>query len=129
MPSSNTRSGPVVDAAARTAYRRRVAEIDAALDAADASADTARSTSLTAERSLLVAELAAAVGLFGRARPTGSSAERARTTVTTRVKDALKRLDTTHPEAARHLRRSLRTGTFCSYDPDPPTRWDASPPS
>ena len=31
----------------------------------------------------------------------------------------------THPEAARHLRRSLRTGAFCRYAPDPrlPVRW------
>jgi AAA ATPase domain len=121
--------GPVIDDAARTAYRRRVAELDAALDAADGAGDTTRSTSLTAERARLVAELAAAVGLGGRARPTGSSVERARTTVTTRVKDALKRLDAAHPEAARHLRRSLRTGTFCSYDPEQATRWEVCPPS
>ncbi len=121
--------GPVVDDVARTAYRRRLVELDTALDAADATGDSDRSTSLTAERARLVAELAGGVGLGGRARPTGSSAERARTTVTTRVKDALRRLDTAHPEAARHLRRSLRTGTFCSYDPDPATTWDVAPPS
>ena len=120
--------GPVLDDAARAAYRRRVAEIDAALDAADAAGDADRSLSLTAERDRLVAELSAAVGLGGRPRPTGSSAERARTTVTTRVKDALRRLDTAHPEAARHLRRSLRTGTYCSYDPDPVVTWEVSLP-
>ena len=90
--------------------------------------DADRSASLTAERDRLVAELSAAVGLGGRARPTGSSAERARTTVTTRVKDALRRLDSAHPEAARHLRRSLRTGAFCRYDPDPIATWEVAHP-
>ena len=121
--------GPVLDDTARTAYRRRIAEIDEALDAADTTGDADRSASLTAERDRLVAELSAAVGLGGRARPTGSSAERARTTVTTRVKDALRRLDSAHPEAARHLRRSLRTGAFCRYDPDPIATWEVRPPA
>jgi AAA ATPase domain len=121
--------GPVLDDTARTAYRRRIAEIDDALDAADTSGDADRSASLTAERHRLVAELSAAVGLGGRPRPTGSSAERARTTVTTRVKDALRRLDSAHPEAARHLRRSLRTGAFCRYDPDPIATWEVAHPA
>jgi hypothetical protein len=119
--------GPVLDDTARTAYRRRIAVIDEALDAADTTGDAHRSATLTAER----ARLAGAVrrrGLGGRARPTGSSAERARTTVTTRVKDALRRLDSAHPEAARHLRRSLRTGAFCRYDPDPVATWEVAPP-
>ena len=120
--------GPALDDAARTAYRRRIAEIDEALDAADTTGDANRSASLTAERDRLVAELSARVGLGGRARPTGSSAERARTTVTTRVKDALRRLDSAHPEAARHLRRSLRTGAFCRYDPEPIVTWEVAHP-
>lgn len=121
--------GPVLDAAARSAYRRRVAELDAALDAADRSGEAARSADLTDERDHLLAQLAAATGLGGRDRSTGSSAERARTTVTTRVKDALRRLDAAHPDAARHLRRALRTGRHCSYDPDPPRVWDVSLPA
>jgi len=120
--------GPVLDDTARTAYRRRIAEIDEALDAADRAGEADHSVSLVAERGRLIAELSAAVGLGGRARPTGSSAERSRTTVTTRVKDALRRLDAAHPEAARHLRRSLRTGAFCRYDPDPVATWEVAHP-
>jgi len=120
--------GPVLDDTARTAYRRRIAEIDEALDAADRAGEADHSVSLVAERGRLIAELSAAVGLGGRARPTGSSAERSRTTVTTRVKDALRRLDAAHPEAARHLRRSLRTGAFCRYDPDPLATWEVAHP-
>jgi hypothetical protein len=120
--------GPGLDQSARAAYRRRIAELDEALNAADRAGEAARSGSIAAERDLLLAELSRAVGLSGRPRRTGSSAERARTTVTTRVKDALKRLDAAHPGAARHLRRSLRTGTFCTYDPDPPTLWEVSLP-
>ena len=28
-----------------------------------------------------------------------------------------------HPELGGHLARSVRTGTFCVYDPDQPARW------
>jgi hypothetical protein len=120
-------TGPLLDDTARAAYRRRLAELDAALDNADRAGDADRSANLAGERDLLAAELGRAVGLGGRARQTGGSAERARTTVTTRIKDALRRLEAAHPAAARHLRRSLRTGTFCTYDPDPTVAWDVTP--
>jgi hypothetical protein len=116
-------SGPALDATARAQYRRRLAELEEALDDADRTGDVAASARLAAERDMLAAELAGAYGLGGRARQAGSSGERARTAVTTRVKDALRRLDQVHPAAARHLRRAIRTGTFCVYDPDPPLVW------
>lgn len=116
-------SGPTLDATARAQYRRRLAELEEALDDADRDGAVARSAELAAERDMLAAELAGAYGLGGRARQAGSSGERARTAVTTRVKDALRRLDAVHPEAARHLRRAIRTGTFCVYDPDPALVW------
>ena len=116
-------TGPTLDATARSQYRRRLAELEEALDDADRTGDIARSAQLAGERDMLAAELASAYGLGGRARQAGASGERARTAVTTRVKDALRRLDEAHPAAARHLRRAIKTGTFCVYDPDPPRAW------
>jgi len=43
--------------------------------------------------------------------------------VTARIRDAIRRIGQAHPELGRHLDRSVRTGTFCVYDPDPPARW------
>jgi hypothetical protein len=43
--------------------------------------------------------------------------------VTARVKDAIRRIAGAHPDLGRHLTRSVRTGTFCVYDPDQPTPW------
>jgi len=28
-----------------------------------------------------------------------------------------------HPELARHLRNSVRTGSACSYEPETPVSW------
>ena len=116
--------GETLDATARVQYRQRLTELEAELDEADRAGDIARSERLSLERELLADELAGAYGLGGRPRRPGSSAERARTAVTTRVKDALRRLDAVHPDAAKHLRRAVRTGTFCTYVPDPPAAWE-----
>jgi tetratricopeptide (TPR) repeat protein len=116
--------GETVDAEARAAYKARLVELEAELDAADAASDTERSLHAQAERDALVDQLASAYGLAGRPRRTGDPAERARTAVTARIRDAIRRVEVLHPELGRHLARSVRTGTLCSYDPDQPVRWE-----
>lgn len=115
--------GPALDAQARAAYRNRLRELEEELDTADGAGDPVRSARLTAERDAIVAELASAYGLGGRSRTTRSSAERARTAVTTRIRDTIRRLHKVHPELGAHLSRFVRTGTFCGYAPDTPARW------
>jgi hypothetical protein len=41
--------------------------------------------------------------------------------VTARIRDAIRHLEAVHPELGRHLARAVRTGTFCSYDPESPS--------
>jgi hypothetical protein len=117
--------GEVIDAQALAAYRRRLAEIDAALDRADASGDAGLGTELTSEREALLAQVAAATGLGGRTRTTGSSAERARVTVRKAIAAALDAIHGADPVVARHLTTHVRTGVRCCYEPDPdaPIDW------
>jgi hypothetical protein len=117
--------GPVIDNEARDAYRARLVEIDAELDKADAAGDRERSARLAAEQEALIAELRGAFGLGGRPRRTGGSAERARTAVRSRIRDALERIEVAHPALGRHLARSVRTGSYCVYQPEPPVDWTA----
>lgn len=70
----------------------------------------------------MLEQLASAYGLAGRPRKTGDPGERARTAVTARIRDAIRRIERLHPELGKHLARSIRTGTSCAYDPDPPHR-------
>ncbi|HEU5385395.1 MAG TPA: AAA family ATPase [Streptosporangiaceae bacterium] len=116
-------TGEVLDAQARSAYRQRLHELEEAAAEADAAADIERSARVTAERDALVEALTQAYGLGGRVRRPGSASERARTAVTARIKDAIRRVGEADPELGRHLARSVRTGTFCVYDPDQPARW------
>jgi tetratricopeptide (TPR) repeat protein len=115
--------GELVDARAREAYRRRLADLDEEIDDADRAADVERSAKAAAEKEALVAHLAAAYGLGGRPRRTGDTAERARQTVTARIREAMTRIESVHPDLGRHLRRSVRTGRICVYEPDSPIEW------
>ena len=58
----------------------------------------------------------------------GAEAERMRSAVTKRIKDALKRIEACHPTLGRHLSVSVKTGYRCAYRPDPerPFSWAMS---
>jgi hypothetical protein len=117
---------PVLDERARAAYRARLADLDDELAEADARHDIGRSARLAAERDALIDELARATGLGGRRRRLGDAAERARTTVTARIRDAIGRIERAHPDLGRHLRASIVTGTRCAYRPAETVRWSVS---
>ena len=59
------------------------------------------------------------------ARRLDDPAERARRAVTNRIRDALARIETGQSALGRHLRTSIRTGTFCSYQPERTVAWEA----
>lgn len=109
-------AGAVLDAAAKADYRRRLAELRGELDDAERCNDPARIATARHEIECLTGELAAAVGLGGRDRKLASGAERARLTVTKRIRDALARIESHHPALARHLTATIKTGRLCSYE-------------
>lgn len=111
-------TGPLLDEQAKAAYRRRLVEIEQDIEDAERRGDADRATLARADREFLVTELARAVGLGGRDRPAGSQAERARTSVTRAVRYGLDRIAQHHPALADHLEHTVRTGTYCAYDPE-----------
>jgi tetratricopeptide (TPR) repeat protein len=118
-------AGEGLDAQAKDAYRRRLAEIDDDLEQARAIGDAERAAQANAERDFLVQELARAFGLGGRDRRAASASERARAAVTRAVRQAMTRIAEHHPQLGQHLSRTIRTGTYCAYVPDPraPADW------
>jgi enamine deaminase RidA (YjgF/YER057c/UK114 family) len=111
--------GPVLDARARAAYRARHAELEAELEDAVSANDLGRRDRITGELAFFERQLARAVGLGGRVRLAGSPAESARLSVTRTVRAAIARLRTVHAALGEHLDRTIRTGSFCAYVPDP----------
>lgn len=119
-------TGPALDGQARAAYRRRVEELRAAVEQAREDADPARAERAEEDLAALTAHLAAAIGRHGRPRETGSGTERARVAVRKAVAKTLHRIAERDPDLGRLLAGTIRTGTYCRYEPDPrwPVRWE-----
>jgi hypothetical protein len=117
---------PLLDARARAAYRTRLQELREELEEAERCNDLGRVTRLQAERQALAEQLHSALGLSGRGRRNGSAAERARSTVGKRIRDALNQIAALHPPIGHHLRACVKTGYVCSYTPSPGQKvaWD-----
>lgn len=111
-------AGTVIDGQAKAAYRTRLEELRAELQEAESFHDIGRSERARLEIDFLMNELASATGLGGRDRRIGSAAERARVNVTRSILRVLARIEESAPSLAAHLRRTIKTGTFCSYAPE-----------
>ena len=122
--SPHTGSDPMLDDRAKAEYRARLTALATEIDEAEDWHDPERAENLHNERDALIQQIAAVTGLGGRPRRLGDEAERARKTVSARVRDALSKVDRAHPELAAHLREALRMGTMCSYAPPERSTWD-----
>jgi len=98
-------SDPVLDPRARRELRARLRDLG------------------DPERDEVLAGLRRATGLGGRERRLGDPGERARKAVTARIRDAIARIASAHPELGSHLHEAVTTGTYCTYSPASPIRW------
>lgn len=117
----------MLDVEARPAYRRRLAEIEADIAEAEAAGGHELLLQASEERSFLARELARAVGLGGRGRRAGAIAERARASVTKAIRQTIARIQPYDRDLAEHLQRTVRTGAYCAYLPEPrlPVQWQS----
>jgi hypothetical protein len=123
---SDVAAEPVIDRQALAAYRSRLADIDRELAEAQEWGDVGRGDRLRDERDALLAEVRSATGLGGRTRAApGGTNERARVAVRKAVAAAIDRITELDPVLGRVLTDTVRTGAFCSYEPDPtrPVVW------
>jgi non-specific serine/threonine protein kinase len=118
-------AGPILDSRAKTEYKRRINDLRNLLEEAERFNDSYRATRARSEMDAIAEQLAAAVGLGGRDRRAASRAERARSAVTKRIKEAINKIAEVIPPLGRHLAARIKTGYFCSYKPHPdrPVSW------
>lgn len=116
-------AGPQLDERARREYQDRIVELQRDIDEAHDHNDTARAERAEHELDALVTQLSEAFGLGGRSRTTGSSAERARSAVTYRVRSAIRKVADVHPDLGKHLKNAVRTGIWCCYEPETDVTW------
>ncbi len=109
---------PHLDEQARREYTQRLRDLHAVVEEAHAFNDRERAGRAQAEIDLLTDELRRGIGLGHRVRPAGP-AERARASVTHAIKAALRAITEHDPALGQYLAATIKTGTFCSYNPDP----------
>jgi hypothetical protein len=114
-------AGPALDSSAKSSYRHRLQELREELREAKSFNDLGRIFKIESEIEFISRELAHAIGIGGRDRKICSETERARIRVTMAVKSTIKKISKQHPWLGRRLARSLRTGNFCSFEPEPPS--------
>jgi hypothetical protein len=115
-------AGELLDRKARSAYKQRLHDLRERLEEAKALGAADAATHVEEEIDFLTRELSRAVGLGNRERRAGSVAERARLNVTRAIKAAEEMITALNPLLGGHLRSTIRTGTFCVYQPDPGDR-------
>ena len=122
-PPSDVRGPATLDERAQQEIRRQLRALEAEIDDAESASDGERAAMARERRQALAETVARDLGLGGRARRLDDPVERARKTVSTRIRRATRRIESMHPELGRHLDRSIITGALCVYDPAEPVRW------
>ena len=122
-------AGQLLDDQAKATYRRRITELREEQAEARTLGRVERAEEAEREMDALVAELSRATGLGGRDRFAASSSERARQSVSRRITNALSRIADHHLPFGQMLARCIKTGTYCSYNPEPnlTVAWEFEP--
>jgi eukaryotic-like serine/threonine-protein kinase len=110
-------AGEALDRRAIAAYRQRLEQLQDAQADAESLGNAAAASHAKEEMDAIAAELARGLGLGNRARRASSNAERARTAVQRRLRDAIRRVAEHDAALGRHLEWAVHTGAFCSYRP------------
>jgi tetratricopeptide (TPR) repeat protein len=110
-------AGELLDDEARRSYQRRLEDLEETVAEAESFGDAARASRAREEIELLGAELGRAVGLGGRTRRAGGAAERARSAVQRRIKNAIERIGEHDRALGALLVGTVRTGNYCVYLP------------
>jgi hypothetical protein len=110
-------AGELLDARAFRSYRARLDQLRDELEDAEARADVDAVQARRQEMEAIAGELTRSTGRGGRTKRADSAVDRARTAVQRRVKDALDRISEQDAELGAWLRRSVRTGNYCSFRP------------
>lgn len=118
--------GPALDPTAKSAYKRRLVELQQEIDEAETFNDPERAARAREEMDALIDQLSGAIGIGGRDRKVGSTAERARVSTTKAIKEAIKKVAENDAGLGAHFTTAIKTGTYCAYMPDPraPIEWE-----
>ncbi|WP_285655373.1 tetratricopeptide repeat protein [Allomuricauda sp. NBRC 101325] len=114
---------PLIDEKAKKEYKQQALKLQVAISDAEEIGLYEKADALREELESFSEQLSQTVGLSNKIRKTGSSIEKARAAVTWRIRNAIKKIEKSHPKLAKHLTISIKTGGYCSYTPEVPHDW------
>ena len=112
------------DQKAKLTYHKKLRDIQEDIEEAERLSNSTQLEKLYKEYDDLVVYLTRSMGLGQKARKINNSIDKARSAVTWRIRNVIKKMEKEHEALARHLKNSIKTGTFCSYMPEKLTIWE-----
>ena len=122
-PGTYQNDAPVLDQQALNEYKQRFEELQEQKQEAAQCGDEARYERLETEQDAITNALTQGMGLHGKPRQFNSDDERARKSVTARIRSSINRIQSVHPELGEHLQASVSTGLQCSYHSNANLHW------
>jgi len=111
------------DTKAKKQYEKKIAELQADMSEAEQRSDFSGLEKMQDEYDKLIEYLSHSLGIRGKVRESGNPVEKARSAVTWRIRSAIARIESCHPQLGAHLSNAIKTGSFCSYQPDREVTW------
>lgn len=114
----------LVDRETLRRYRLRIEDLRDQIEEAEANNDPERAARAREELEYLMEELDKVTRPDGSPRAQGGETERARVNVYRAIHTSIEKIREQDPSLGHHLDHDIRTGTYCSYVPDPATAID-----
>lgn len=119
----NEKGEKLFDAKAKRQYEKKIAELRADIREAEQRNDFSELEKLQGEYDKIMEYLSQSLGIRGKVGESGNPVEKARSAVTWRIRSAIARIESYHPQVGAHLSNAIKTGSFCSYQPDRELTW------
>jgi TolB-like protein len=113
----------VFDEKAKRSYQKKILELQEEIRWSEENNDLQRSSTLHKEYDDIVDHLTVSLGLKGKIRKSHDVLDKTRSAVTWRIRNTIQKIEKVYPLLAKHLSVSIKTGIFCSYNPEKPVEW------
>jgi TolB-like protein len=113
----------VFDEKARQSYKRKIQDLQDEIKQCEDHSNFDRAAELQLEYDSLVDHLSASLGMGGKTRKINDPMDKMRSAVTWRIRNAIQKIEKSHPSLGKHFTHAIKTGLFCAYKPEKPVKW------
>lgn len=113
----------VFDDRAKKSYQRKLVELQEEIKWCEDNNDLVRTSTLQKEYDEIIDHLSSSLGIGGKTRRVHDPIDKARSAITWRIRNAIQKIEKEHPDLGKHLSLSIKTGIFCSYNPEKTIQW------